>query len=137
MMMNMLQIALLLLGLLGICYVFCGYTEGFANYALASAGKYPCSVDTVLLHDTYSTKTPPGLAATTYAQSAKSESYTDMSSYAQVTNNVKTWETPDNGTCSTADFCGGVYDKKVFDIKPFAKAGLYDNVRVNTYVGSK
>ena len=33
------------------------------------------------------------------------------SSYKQQTNNVRYWATPDNGTCSPAEFCGTPYEK--------------------------
>ena len=33
------------------------------------------------------------------------------STYKQQTNNVRYWATPDNGTCSPAEFCGTPYEK--------------------------
>lgn len=43
------------------------------------------------------------------------------SSYKQITNNKKTWTTPDMGTCSPADFCGTPYIETEQQIHPVSK----------------
>ena len=57
------------------------------------------------------------------------------SSYGQYTNNVRYWATPDNGLCSRAEFCGGIYKNK--DIKPIKTPNPIPfsspDVRVNFY----
>ena len=59
-------------------------------------------------------------------------------SYAQYTNNVRYWETPNNGKCSRAEFCGTLYnDKPIKDLhivpvpKPISLNS--DVIRVNFY----
>ena len=55
------------------------------------------------------------------------------SSYKQQTNNVRYWSTPDNGTCSPAEFCGTPYENtKIKMNNPSKPIPLSANVtRVN------
>lgn len=103
--MNILHIVLNLLLVLGILYVFVGYKEGFA----LKPAEFPCEVDNPILFGNYPLKQNPTLS-NNYEMNAKMNAYTDMSSYEQTTNNVKNWVTPDNGTCSPAEFCGALYN---------------------------
>jgi hypothetical protein len=87
-------------------------SEGFQN--LANPGLYPASDDLPLLADSY---------PYTGSKSVTSNNYQDIwwkypvfrvGSYAQITNNLKYWENPDDGECIRADFCGALYgDKKI------------------------
>lgn len=128
--MNLLHIVLSIALILAILYVFVGYTEGFA----LKPQEYPCGVDTVNLYGDYPVKTTPTLSQNSYSENSKMESYTEMSSYEQTTNNVQNWTTPDNGTCSPAEFCGALYNKKVFDLVKATPPNDSEGTRVNYYV---
>jgi len=108
--------------------------EGFTNL---TPGLFPTSVDVPLLHE-YPLKKNLGVSKNGYENNY---SYYPVfgSSYGQFTNNVKYWATPDNGECSPAEFCGGLYnDKKIDPVKtpnpiPFSSPKL----RVNFYGSHK
>ncbi len=108
--------------------------EGFVSL---TPGTYPISVDVPVL-DEYPLKKKMGVSTNTYAEN--STFYPIFgSSYAQYTNNVRYWATPNNGECSPADFCGGLYDNKKMDIPkppssiPFSSS----DIRVNYYGSHK
>jgi len=103
---------LLVLGLGLYLAPFIPKLEGFRDYVkIPLEGKYPTSVDQAILND--------------YPQIGKNltstDNYNDIwwyypifpaGSYKQLTNNLKYWRNPDEGTCIRADFCGAVYHKK-------------------------
>ena len=100
-----------LFALLSISIFGYGYNrEGFINL---TPGTFPISVDVPLLHE-YPLKKNMGLSNNTYAENS---TYYPVfgSSYGQFTNNVRYWKTPNNGQCSPADFCGGLYNDKKID----------------------
>ena len=79
--------------------------EGFASLSPGSFPSYP------LLHKDYPLKTPGGI--TNLSSSDLWEYYPVFDhGYAQYTNNVRYWATPNNGKCSPAGFCGGLYTDK-------------------------
>tara|TARA_R110001592_G_C12578295_1_gene693198 strand:+ start:25 stop:462 length:438 start_codon:yes stop_codon:yes gene_type:complete len=108
--------------------------EGFVNL---TPGNYPLSVDEPILND-YPHKQKMGVSTNT---SEDNYPYYPVfgSSYGQYTNNVRYWETPDNGMCSRAEFCGGLYNNKKLDIPkspnqiPFSSP----QIRVNYYGSDK
>ena len=64
---------------------------------------------------------------------------TDLSSFAQITNNVRYNNNPDNGTCTPAQFCGSFYkdyQNKVNVAVPLTPVPYGPGARVN-YVRSK
>ena len=83
------------------------WMEGFA----LSPGSFPDASTYPILHNDYPVKTPGGVSNLT---SADLESYYPVfdHSYAQYTNNVRYWATPNNGKCSPPEFCGGLYNNK-------------------------
>lgn len=83
------------------------WSEGFA----LSPGSFPDASTYPILHNDYPIKTPGGVSNLT---SADLESYYPVfdHSYAQYTNNVRYWATPNNGKCSPPEFCGGLYKNK-------------------------
>ena len=83
--------------------------EGFA--AKLSPGSFPDASTYPILHNDYPIKTPGGVSNMT---SNDLESYYPVfdHSYAQYTNNVRYWATPNNGKCSPPEFCGGLYKNK-------------------------
>lgn len=108
--------------------------EGFVSL---TPGTYPISVDVPILHE-YPLKKTMGVSTNTYAEN--STFYPIFgSSYGQYTNNVRYWSTPDNGECSPADFCGGLYDnKKIVISKPPPSIPFSSpDIRVNYYGSHK
>ena len=130
--MNVLHIILSILLILGIMYVYVGSQEGFS----LKPAEFPCDMDNPILFGDYPVKKPVQLSKNSYKANSHMDSYTEMSSYDQETNNIKNWGTPDNGTCTPAEFCGFLYNQKMFDevhsMAPNDNAG----VRVNYYTQS-
>lgn len=64
-----------------------------------------------------------------------------VGSYAQITNNLKYWENPDDGECIRADFCGALYENKKIRSnlsEPLPPVEFSPNeVRVNYYNADK
>lgn len=83
------------------------WSEGFA----LSPGSFPGASTYPILHNDYPIKTPGGVSNMT---SSDLESYYPVfdHSYAQYTNNVRYWATPNNGKCSPPEFCGSLYKNK-------------------------
>ena len=86
--------------------------EGFSSL---TPGMYPISSDVPILYDDYPLKKTMGVSNNTYADNYPNYPIFD-SSYEQKTNNVRYWSSPNNGLCSPADFCNGIYTEgfKVF-----------------------
>jgi hypothetical protein len=82
--------------------------EGFAAL---SPGSFPDASTYPLLHKDYPIKTPGG-----FSDLSSSDLWTYYPvfdhGYAQYTNNVRYWVTPNNGKCSPPGFCGGLYADK-------------------------
>ena len=60
--MKLLSIILVVLAILGMYYVFCGYTESFVNRL--SKSNFPESQDNTILVNDYPTKQPSGIDKT-------------------------------------------------------------------------
>ena len=84
------------------------------NFATLDPGSFPESVSEPILYEDYPVKKNPGISMNTYEDNYP---YYPLfgSSYKQVTNNVRYWATPNNGKCSPAEFCVGIYDNKKID----------------------
>jgi hypothetical protein len=136
---NACSMTLMLFIILGVIYILYARREGFL-----SSGNFPSIIDTGLLAPPYGDykmfpKGPcaPGLSKQTYKNEWKLYPYTDMSSYAQVTNNKQYWSTPCNGTSTPPEVCGGLYQKKkIVRPAPVPPPPNYPQnaVRVNYYV---
>lgn len=95
--------------------MFLKYTsrDGYSNYNLDNPGAFPKSLDGPLLTDEY---------PFTGHKYVSNDNYSDIwwhypifreGSYAQITNNLRYYKNPDEGTCVRAEFCGTLYkDKK-------------------------
>jgi hypothetical protein len=85
-----------------------GRTEGFAPL---SPGSFPDASTYPLLYKDYPVKPSGGLSQ---LSSTDLWSYYPVfdNGYAQYTNNVRYWATPNNGKCSPPGFCGGLYNDK-------------------------
>ena len=110
----------------------------FEGFASLTPGTYPISEDAPILVGDYPLKKHMGVSTNTYAENSKQYPIFGFS-YGQYTNNVRYWATPDNGECSPAEFCGGLYDNKKIPVQktpssiPFSSA----DIRVNYYGSHK
>jgi hypothetical protein len=108
--------------------------EGYSNL---TPGTYPISDDVPLLHE-YPFKKNMGVSENTYQDNY---GYYPVfgSSYGQYTNNVRYWSTPNNGQCSPAEFCGGLYDNKKIEVPQQPKEIPFSSpvIRVNYYGSHK
>jgi hypothetical protein len=119
------------------------YSESFGpgmnnNYRL-NPGAYPNSSDKPILYGDYNVKQNTGVT--------KNNNYNIWkdypvypSSYKQQTNNKRYWSTPDNGTCSPAEFCGTPYSPtniKINKVTPGLPIGASGVTRVNWWAGKK
>lgn len=86
------------------------FTPNMNNNNQLTPGKFPISDTEPLLYGSYNVKKNTNVT--------KNNDYNIWkqypvypSSYKQETNNKRDWTTPDNGTCSPAEFCGTPYEK--------------------------
>jgi hypothetical protein len=87
--------------------------EGFRDYLnIPLEGKFPIAVDQAILNS-YPKIGKNITTDNTYSKIWWHHPIFPAGSYKQITNNLKYWINPDEGTCVRADFCGAVYhDKK-------------------------
>jgi len=86
--------------------------EGFSGlYDLSTPGTFPKSVNQVILND-YPLINKNETSNNNYNQIWWHYPVFKLGSYKQITNNLKYYDNPDNGTCSPADFCGALYKNK-------------------------
>ena len=101
--------------------------ENFSNL-----GKYPSSVETPLLADTYHVKKHPGLS-----KNNASDIYVNYPVFPATSinnNNIRFWRRPTNGKCTAPDICGGIYRRTEQTIPPHASPPAWDGgIRVNYY----
>ena len=87
--------------------------EGFSNFTLEGAsGLVPSSETTVLVQDTY-----PAIGKNQVSNKSANTIWQEypvfeLGSYAQVTNNIRYPDNPDEGTCMPASMCGALYHEK-------------------------
>ena len=90
------------------------HTETFApnmnNNNHLVPGEFPLSDTQPLLYGAYKVKQNTNVTKDNNYNIWK-EYPVYNSSYKQETNNKQDWSTPDNGTCSPAEFCGTPYEK--------------------------
>jgi hypothetical protein len=91
--------------------------EGYSNYSLdQSTGKFPDAQTEVLVQNTY-----PAIGKNQLSDNGSNDIWWHypvfkLGSYAQITNNIRHPDTPDEGTCMPASMCGALYyDKKTGD----------------------
>lgn len=114
--MNQIVFLLLLIILaivLPLVFNFSNIYEGFSNYSLDQAtGKFPDAQSKVLVQDTY-----PPIGKNQISDDNASDIWWNypifkLGSYAQITNNIRYPDTPDQGTCMPASICGALYYSK-------------------------
>ena len=104
-----------------------------------SPGEYSISVNEPILYGDYNVKEDTGVT-----KNNRSDIWKDYpvypSSFKQETNNRRYWKTPDNGMCSTAEFCGTPYydtDIEIDKVSPGIPVGASGVTRVNWWAGKK
>ena len=114
--MNQIIFLLLLIVLaLGLPLVFniSNVLEGYSNYSLDQAsGNFPDAQTKVLVQDTY-----PPIGKNQISNNTANDIWMDypifsLGSYAQITNNIRYPDNPDDGTCTPASMCGALYYDK-------------------------
>jgi len=118
------------MAILGILVILGGYKETFL-----SPGIYPESDTKGLLFGDYKMKKNPGLSDMSASTAWKLYPSYAVGSYEQTTNNKRYWPTPCNGWTTPSDMCGGLYQKKSFDIEA-PKSPPWGCLRVNYYCTS-
>ena len=103
-------IVILVLGI--ILAPFIKSIEGFESNYFASLrrteGIYPVSVDQAILDD-YPLIGKNETSNDDYSEIWWKNPVLPLSSFKQITNNIRYPKNPDNGTCTPADFCGALY----------------------------
>jgi hypothetical protein len=127
---TIMMIGFLILALIILNFCMKKMYEGFTTL---TPGNFPNSVNVPILHE-YPLKDIMGISKQTYEENS---SYYPIfgNSYQQVTNNVRYWATPNNGKCSPAEFCGGLYNNKKINIPDMPKIIPFSSpdIRVNYY----
>ena len=105
-------LVILVLFFMGVIKVY--HAESFSpnmnNNNQLEPGKFPLSDTQPLLYGDYNVKENTNVTKNNDYNIWK-EYPVYASSYKQETNNKRYWSTPDNGTCSPAEFCGTPYAK--------------------------
>lgn len=85
--------------------------EGFKGINTDTYGVYPKSVDGPILDD-YPLKNNQDAENNSVKDMWKQFPTFSLPSYKQITNNLKYYKTPDNGTCTPPIFCNALYGEK-------------------------
>lgn len=116
---------LLLLGILGIIYVssYKKCKEAFLSKSVYfsdnfNPGSFPVSQMKGMLYGDYKQKNNPAGLSDYRAETALDLfPAIELGSFDQKTNNIRYWPTPCDGSSTPSAFCGGMYEKKTFNIK--------------------
>jgi len=122
-------------------YFFENKREGFqdtGNYLEGSLepGAYPASQIDPLLKDSYPLTGRKGVSNNQYSNIWWHYPIFKISSFEQITNNIKYPNNPDEGTCVSADFCGALYKESQVASnisETLAPVPPGDGARVNYY----
>jgi len=100
-----------------------------------SPGHYPVAVDKPLLYNSYNVKENTGVSD--YTSEDIMSDYPVFPASSCQNNNIRYWRRPNNGTCSPADFCGGIYKTTEPNIpEPLQPPPKDCGVRVNYFDSS-
>jgi hypothetical protein len=129
---------ILLLAIVGGAYGLASLTkEGYSNFSLGEAGSFPSNVDSAgLLYDEYPSTGRKTVSNNSYADIWWYYPVFGVGSYAQITNNLRYRRNPDDGVCTTAEFCGALYkDNQIASniITPLPPVPDTPGTRVNYY----
>lgn len=108
---SFLRSIILLIGILCVSLYlapFIKMSEGFVNLL---PGNFPKSLDNVILN-TFPQIRKNVTSDNNYSDIWFNYSVFPVGSFKQITNNIRYYDNPDDGTCVRADFCGAVYYNK-------------------------
>ena len=104
----LLLVIIIILGYLSIAYFYKSNKNGFSNF-----GPYPQSDDLPILMGSYPYSGKKTVSNDNYNDIWWHYPIFRVGSFKQLTNNLRYYRNPDEGTCITAEFCGALYkDKK-------------------------
>ena len=109
--------------------------EGFQSQDLSTPGTYPVSVDKPLL-DSFPLTGNKGVSNRNYSDIWWEYPEFDRSSFAQITNNLRYVNSPEEGTCIRADMCNALYKNiknKSNEVCPLPPAEEGPGARVGYY----
>jgi hypothetical protein len=87
--------------------------EGYSNYTLDGAmGGFPAAQTDVLVQNSYPRINTNGISNNTSNDIWWHYPTLKLGSYAQITNNIRYPNNPDEGTCMPASMCGALYHEK-------------------------
>ena len=116
-------IVLVIIGILLLCSINSSkLPEGFEPI---NPGNVPCVSEQPILYGDYPVKKDPMVSNLGSQQLWKFYPTFPVGSYKQETNNIKYWSTPNNGTCSPAIFCGGLYSSDLLYMRVISNADLF------------
>jgi hypothetical protein len=105
--------------------------EGFS---LLNHSAFPCNIDNPILYGDFPVKKNVGITKLENSDIWKDSPIKEVGSYEQITNNVRYWKNPNNGTCTRAELCNSIYDNKTLDIPPHPPILKFgQDIRVNYY----
>jgi hypothetical protein len=112
------------------------FKENFNNI-LETVGDYPISQSEPLLYNVYKSQKNINIGEDDASDMLNQFPIFKLGSYNQITNNLRYWKNPDNGTCAPTNMCNTLYlDKQVKSnvIKPLEQTPECSNLkRVNYY----
>ena len=120
---------------------FLNINEGYENYSLVQAmGKVPDSQTQVLVQDTY-----PSIGINQISKNTSNDIWWHypifkLGSYAQITNNIRYPNNPDEGTCMPGSMCGALYHEKRIGnnyVTPLPMVNSVSGTRVGYYTTNK
>jgi hypothetical protein len=136
----LLLLIILALGL-PLIFNFSNVLEGYSNYSLDQAtGNFPDTQTKVLVQNTY-----PPIGKNQISDNTANDIWWHypifkLGSYAQITNNIRYPDSPDEGTCMPASMCGALYyNKKTGDnyIKPLPPVDTDCGTRVGYFTSDE
>lgn len=114
-----------------------GFVEGFQSEVLATNQKYSSTENEGLLDDSYPSTERKDITNNTSESIWWHYPIFKVGSYAQITNNIKYPNNPDDGQCMPASFCGAFYKEKPHMpsnyVKPMPPVPDCPGARVNYY----
>lgn len=126
---------------LPLVFNFSNIYEGYSNYSLDQAtGNFPDAQTKILVQDTY-----PPIGKNQISNNTANDIWMyypifTLGSYAQITNNIRYPDNPDEGTCTPASMCGALYhDKNIGNnyIKPLPPVNPLCGTRIGYFTTNK
>ena len=116
----------------------CGCQESFHNKKQGSTYSNNIPENTYLLKDSYPTANRLIVDSNNYSHNWIYYPIFSLGSYEQITNNLKYFKNPDDGTCIPAEFCGDFYKDRNYSPKtnvsrPLPPVPNENGLRVNYY----